>query len=83
MHQQQQMKTWLVVDRTAVNFINILRTNFSYERRFFYIHVTRKKLQKRSSFKKFARTTLMKLTPACLQSSARDTSSREKELAKK
>jgi len=30
----------------GVNFINILRTNFSYERcfgRIFYIHVTRKK----------------------------------------
>ncbi len=33
----------------AVNFINILRTNFSYEHRFgsfFYIHVTRKKVAK-------------------------------------
>jgi len=25
----------------GVNFINIIRTNFSYECRFFYVHVTR------------------------------------------
>jgi len=29
----------------GVNFINILHTNFSYERRFFYVHVTRKSCQ--------------------------------------
>jgi len=50
----------------VVNFINILHTNFLYERRFssfFYVHVTREKLPKRHSYKKFARKMLMKLTP--------------------
>jgi len=50
----------------GVNFINILRTNFSCKCRFgsfFYVHVTRKKLPKESSYKKFRRKMLMKLTP--------------------
>ncbi len=49
----------------GVNFINIKRTNFSYECRFgsfYYLHVTRKKLQKQSSYEKFTHLTLMKLT---------------------
>jgi len=49
----------------VVNFINILRTNFSYEHHFgsfFCVHVSREKLLKRCSYKKFARLTLMKLT---------------------
>ncbi len=29
------------INPPGVDFINILRTNFSYERRFFYVHVTR------------------------------------------
>jgi len=36
------------------HFINILRTNFSYERRlgsFFYVHVTREKLPKQRLYK--------------------------------
>jgi hypothetical protein len=50
---------------SGVNFINILRTNFSYECHFgsfFYVHVTRKKLPKQSLNKKFVRKRLMKLT---------------------
>jgi len=49
----------------GVNFINILRTNFSYERRFgsfSYVHVTREKLPKQCSFEKFVCKMLMKLT---------------------
>jgi len=51
---------------TGVNFINVKHTNFSYKCRFgsFYnVHVTRKKLPKWHSYEKFARLTLMKLTP--------------------
>jgi len=50
----------------VVNFINIKRTNFSYKLHFgsfYYLHVTRKKLPKQCLYKKFARITLMKLTP--------------------
>ncbi len=50
----------------VVNFINVKFTNFSYERcfgSFFYVQVTRKKLPKWRSYKKFAHLTLMKLTP--------------------
>ena len=50
----------------SVNFINVKHTNFSYERRFdsfYYILVTREKLPKQHSYKKFLRLTLMKLTP--------------------
>jgi len=49
----------------GVNFINVKRTNFSYECRFgsfYYIHVTREKLPEQRSYKKFVRLTLMKLT---------------------
>jgi len=53
---------------SAVNFINIIRANFSYKRRFssfYYVHVTRKKLLKWRSYKKCAHIKLMKLTPGC------------------
>ncbi len=44
--------------RPIVNFINIKRTDFSYERHFgsfYYVHVTRKKLPpKQCSYEKFA-----------------------------
>jgi len=49
----------------GVNFINVKRTNFSYEHRFgsfYYVHVTRKKLPIQHSYKKFAHLMLMKLT---------------------
>jgi len=51
---------------TAVNFINILRTNVSYQRlfgSFFYVNVTREKLPKLCSYEKCVRILLMKLTP--------------------
>jgi hypothetical protein len=51
---------------SVVNFINILHTNFLYERyfgSFFYIHVTREKLPERRSYEKFSCKMLMKLTP--------------------
>jgi hypothetical protein len=44
---QAFVKIW--TEYTGVNFVNIKRTNFSYERRFgsfYYIHLTRKKLPK-------------------------------------
>jgi len=37
----------LVKLTTGVNFTNVKRTNFLYERHFFYVHVTREKLPKR------------------------------------
>ncbi len=55
--------------RSGVNFINVLGTNFSYERHFgslFYVLVTREKLPKQISYKKFSNKTLMKLTPILL-----------------
>jgi hypothetical protein len=46
----------------GVNFINNLRTKFSYERRFFtYMHLE-KSCQNDVSYKKFVRKLLMKLT---------------------
>ncbi len=48
------------------NCINILRTNFLYKSlfgSFFYLHVTREKLPKRQSNKKFAHKMLKKLRP--------------------
>ncbi len=48
-----------------VNFIKILRANFTYESligSFFYLHVTREKLPKRHLYEKFAHKMLMKLT---------------------
>jgi len=50
--------------RFAVNFINILLANFSYESlssSFFYLHETREKLPKRNLYEKFARKMLKKL----------------------
>ncbi len=59
-------ETMAALTGTGVNFIiNILHTNFSYERcfgSFFYIHVTRGKLPKQCLYEKCARKTLMKLT---------------------
>jgi len=49
----------------GVNFINILRTNFSYKRHFgsfFYVHVTRENLPKQRLHEKFVCKILMKLT---------------------
>jgi len=56
---------------SMVNFINVLQANFTYESlfgSFFYLHVTREKLLKTCSYKKFTRKMLMKLTlvQACL-----------------
>jgi len=53
----------------CVHFINILCTNFLYEccfSSFFYVHVTRGKLPKWHSYKKFVRKILMKLTACAL-----------------
>jgi len=50
---------------SGVNFINILRSNSLYERcfgSFFYEHVTREKLLKQHSYRKFVHKMLMKLT---------------------
>jgi len=47
----------------GVNFINFIRACFSYERQTLNIHVTRKKLPKQRSHKKFVRKMLKKLTP--------------------
>jgi len=49
----------------GVNFINVLRKHFSYERHFgsfLYVHVTREKLPKQRSYEKFLQKLLMKLT---------------------
>jgi len=51
---------------SGVNFINIKRTNYSYERHFGSFSIvtcTKKKLPKQRLYKKIARITLMKLTP--------------------
>ncbi len=56
----------------GVNFINVKRTNFLYERcfgSFYYVHVTRKKLSKQCSYEKFARLTLVKWTAGITQGS--------------
>ncbi len=50
---------------SGVNFINVKHANFLYESlfgSFFYLNVTREKLPKRHSYKKFSRLMLMKLT---------------------
>ncbi len=51
----------------GVNFIKILRKNFSYKCRFgsfFYVHVTRNKLPIKLSNEKFVRSKMLtKLTP--------------------
>jgi len=51
----------------TVNFINVICARFLYEHHFgsfYYVHVTREKLLKQRSYKKFACITLMKLTPS-------------------
>jgi len=61
----KQWWTLVFCVRTGVNFINVKRTNFSYERRFgsfYYVHVNRKKLPKWRSYEKRVRLTLMKLS---------------------
>ena len=53
----------------VVNFINIVCTNFSYDRHFgsfSLVTYTQKKLPKRHLYEKFVRKMLMKLTPASL-----------------
>jgi len=53
--------------RQTVNFINILRSPFSYKSAscsFSLLYVTREKLPKRLSYKKGVRKTVMKLTKA-------------------
>ena len=53
-----ERERWRNIHKYKVNFINILRTNFSYERHFSsYILALSKNL-----YEKFARFTLMKLT---------------------
>jgi len=67
---EMKKKLILVSDSASsstVNFINILRTHFSYEsasRSIFYLHVTREKLPKRILYEKVVLKMLMKLTPA-------------------
>ncbi len=46
----------------GVNFINILRTNFSYEHRFLLLHVCKKSWRNDCSNEKFVRKMLMKLS---------------------
>jgi len=61
-----QLKFFFQGLTSAVNFINILRTNFLYQCRFdsfFYVHVTREKMPKQLSYQKRMHITLMKLTP--------------------
>ncbi len=50
----------------GVNFINVFRARFSYKRHFSSLRMYVKKLPKRHSYEKFARLTLMKLTPGSL-----------------
>jgi len=72
---KMECSTWtgLSSDLTpAVNFINVILTHFSYERRFgsfYYLHVTRKKLPKQCWHEKFVRIMLMKVTPDRISSS--------------
>ncbi len=40
-HDGNNVKFVSTVKRLGVNFINVIRTNFSYERRFSYVQVTR------------------------------------------
>jgi len=56
--------------KSVVNFINILRTNFSYERcfgSFSLVTCKKEQLPKRHLYKKFVRKLLMKLTPVLLE----------------
>jgi len=52
----------------GVNFINVLRTNFSYERHFSMYMKLEKVAKTRRSYEKFVRLTLMKLTLGVLLS---------------
>jgi hypothetical protein len=57
--------------RQGVNFMNILRTIFSYDccyGSFFCVHVTREKLPKQRLYKKFVHKMLMKLTTVKIRS---------------
>ncbi len=59
------MQTTITSNPPGVNFINILRMKFLYERRFgsfSYVHVTREKLPKQHWYEKFVCKMLMKLT---------------------
>ncbi len=63
---QKNEKLLLVMGNAGINFINTKWTNFLFERHFgsfLHLHVTRKKLPKRLLYEKFARLTLVKLTP--------------------
>jgi hypothetical protein len=65
-YSDRQEQEYTAPEHAVVNFINILRTNFSYERHcgsFIYVYVTREKLQKRRLYEKFERKMLIKLTP--------------------
>jgi len=62
------------VTRPGVNFINILRTNFSYERHFSMYMLLEKAAETQRLYEKFVSLTLMKLTTAfysCLTQSRR------------
>jgi len=50
----------------AVNFINVKRTNFSYERCVLAAFSSYMYIEKRHSYKKFVRKMLMKLTPVMM-----------------
>ncbi len=50
----------------AVNFINVERTNFSYETSFWQLFSSDMYVKKRRSYEKFVRLTLMKLTTGWL-----------------
>jgi len=63
--------TKFLMGKAAVNFINILRANFTYENlfgSFFYLHVTREKLPKRHLYEIFLGKMLIKLAPGGLKS---------------
>jgi len=49
--------------RTGVNFINVKWANFSYEHCILAAFFSYMYVEKRCSYEKFARLTLMKLTP--------------------
>jgi len=59
----------ILIPIIGVNLINIFCTNFLYKRHFisfFYVHVTKEKLQKQHAYKKIVRKMLMKLTTKAL-----------------
>jgi len=51
--------------RLGVNFINVKRTNFFYERRVSAAFSSYMYVEKRRLYEKFVRLTLMKLTLGC------------------